>query len=305
MCFPPQLLAPLGLYIGLAAGGLAALRAGDRPAAFGLAWLVGTFLPAANLFFPVATVVGERLLYLPSGGACLLSVHLLHQLWQSHHRCGLGGSPAAGKLLLLAGCGLLAAMAARCGARTAAWHDDLTLWQSAVHTARTFPHPYVPCVCVCFQPQGAAAAPPGGLIRTPPWAVSRVCVSPKVHAVPSSARAHYNLGSALLPAGAAAARPASAAFIRALEIDGSYEPAWPNLGAALEARQEWGLAVLAYEAGLSCHRTLAADNRSASAVKGDGPRRELYMMNALGQAEPTKDAAAAALALVLVIDLGA
>ncbi|GFR39825.1 hypothetical protein Agub_g318, partial [Astrephomene gubernaculifera] len=33
---------------------------------------VGPFLPAANLFFYVGTFIGERLLYLPSVGFCLL-----------------------------------------------------------------------------------------------------------------------------------------------------------------------------------------------------------------------------------------
>eukprot|EP01051_Picozoa_sp_SAG22_P010513 SAG22_NODE_951_length_6344_cov_2.683747_2_plen_155_part_00 len=50
-----QLLAPLLLYLGLVLGGLVALYKADRLAAFGLAWTVGTFLPAANIFFPVAT----------------------------------------------------------------------------------------------------------------------------------------------------------------------------------------------------------------------------------------------------------
>eukprot|EP01051_Picozoa_sp_SAG22_P010514 SAG22_NODE_951_length_6344_cov_2.683747_3_plen_159_part_00 len=109
----------------------------------------------------------------------------------------------------MAGCGLLAAMAARCVVRAAVWQNDETLWRAAVH------------------------------------------------AVPASARAHYNFGSALLPRTAAAT-----AFIRALEIDPEYEPAWSNLGAAFEGRQQWQHAVLAYEAGLWSHRWLRQNNRS-------------------------------------------
>jgi hypothetical protein len=30
----------------------------------------------------VATVVGERLLYLPSAGACLLASHAAHEVWR-------------------------------------------------------------------------------------------------------------------------------------------------------------------------------------------------------------------------------
>ena len=41
------------LYLGLAAAVLAALARTDRAAALGLAWSVGTFLPASNVLFPV------------------------------------------------------------------------------------------------------------------------------------------------------------------------------------------------------------------------------------------------------------
>ena len=36
-----------------------------------LAWLVATFIPAANIFYVVGTMIGERLLYVPSVGFCL------------------------------------------------------------------------------------------------------------------------------------------------------------------------------------------------------------------------------------------
>ena len=42
--------------------------------------MVVPFLLSSNLLFPVATVVGERLLYLPSVGFCLL-LAILHQVW--------------------------------------------------------------------------------------------------------------------------------------------------------------------------------------------------------------------------------
>jgi len=66
----------------LAAAAAAAARRGARaaPLAEGLVWLAGPFALASNALFPVATVLGERLLYLPSAGFCLLAAALLQRL---------------------------------------------------------------------------------------------------------------------------------------------------------------------------------------------------------------------------------
>ena len=42
-----------------------------------LAMMIGPFLPASNLLFPVGFVVAERILYLPSMGFCILLAFLL------------------------------------------------------------------------------------------------------------------------------------------------------------------------------------------------------------------------------------
>lgn len=39
---------------------------------FAIAFMALPFLPASNLFFPVGFVLAERILYLPSMGACLM-----------------------------------------------------------------------------------------------------------------------------------------------------------------------------------------------------------------------------------------
>ena len=54
---------------------------GEEVVIIGLALLVLPFLPATNLFFYVGFVVAERILYIPSMGACLLvswGIHVLH-----------------------------------------------------------------------------------------------------------------------------------------------------------------------------------------------------------------------------------
>ena len=46
--------------------------------------IVGPFVPAANIFFYVGTFIGERLLYLPSLGYCMLLAHYLVKLMGPH-----------------------------------------------------------------------------------------------------------------------------------------------------------------------------------------------------------------------------
>jgi hypothetical protein len=95
----------------------------DRDACFGLCFAAITFLPASNLLLPIGTILGERLLYLPSAGFCLAAVALLQ-------RC-LEGLPIgrdrraaifAGVLVLCVGL-----HAGRAITRNRVWLDDATL----------------------------------------------------------------------------------------------------------------------------------------------------------------------------------
>merc|ERR1719163_458488 len=79
-----RLLLPLAAYVGFAAAVTATLSAPRRYRRAGLislAVLVVPFLPASNILFPVGTVVGERLLYIPSAGFCLAILVGLHSIW--------------------------------------------------------------------------------------------------------------------------------------------------------------------------------------------------------------------------------
>ena len=68
-------------WAGLALAGVAASSFRYRPASrLPIALWAVPFLPAANLLFPVGTVMGERLAYLPSLGLCLLLAPLLLRL---------------------------------------------------------------------------------------------------------------------------------------------------------------------------------------------------------------------------------
>ena len=68
----PRNLYGLAAYASLAAVGLLALRSFSRPALMGLAVLLCTAFPLTNILVAVGTMVGERLLFSPSLGFCLL-----------------------------------------------------------------------------------------------------------------------------------------------------------------------------------------------------------------------------------------
>jgi hypothetical protein len=79
-----RLLLPLAAYVGLSASIAASLQCSPqwrRGALLALAMLIVTYLPASNVLFPVGTVVGERLLYTPSVGICMLFTIGLRAMW--------------------------------------------------------------------------------------------------------------------------------------------------------------------------------------------------------------------------------
>ncbi|KAG5186953.1 hypothetical protein JKP88DRAFT_308400 [Tribonema minus] len=65
-------LGPLALYTALIAATLKGLASGNAPLLRSLSLLLIPFLPAAQVAFPIGTVLAERLLYVPSLGACAL-----------------------------------------------------------------------------------------------------------------------------------------------------------------------------------------------------------------------------------------
>lgn len=88
-----------------------------RPALFVAAAAFLAFLPAANLLFPIGTIMAERFLYLPSIAIAVLAVFLLR-----------------GKLVWIAPL-LIAVCAARTAVRNTDWRDDRTMAESLVRTS--------------------------------------------------------------------------------------------------------------------------------------------------------------------------
>jgi len=79
-----RMLLPLAAYMGFLAAVTASFRAPlryRRAGLLALALLLVPYLPASNILFPVGTVIGERLMYIPSAGFCLAVVVGLHRAY--------------------------------------------------------------------------------------------------------------------------------------------------------------------------------------------------------------------------------
>ena len=110
------------------------------------------------------------------------------------------------------------------------------------------------------------------------WRTEEALFSAAVKVQPASARAHYNLGSAVIGTSRGGqviatghsesdSRRAIASFLRTVEIDPTYEEAWNNVGAAYESLGQHDRAATAYKA--------------LSALRGG---QDPYAANAVGRA---------------------
>jgi Tfp pilus assembly protein PilF len=98
-----------------------AFRAGKREWVLAGAIYLCGFATTANLLTPTGTILGERLAYLPSAGFCLLAALIWIQLAKRQSR-------AAWVVLAV----LVLAFAGRTVARNRDWHDNFSLFLSAV-----------------------------------------------------------------------------------------------------------------------------------------------------------------------------
>lgn len=106
----------LAAAAGLLAGAFQ-LRRRSPEAAHGILFFFATSLLTSNLLFPIGTILGERLLYLPSAGACIAAAAALGALARRSR-------PAALVLTIL----LLGAGAARSAVRNRDWRDNRALF---------------------------------------------------------------------------------------------------------------------------------------------------------------------------------
>lgn len=132
-----------------------------RAAGFALGVFLVTWLVTSNLFVPVGTILGERLLYLPSAGVCLAVAAVL---------TALAAQPRARVAVFLAGGALVALGAARTWARNTDWKDNLTLF--AV-TARTSPRS-----CKALNAYASELFTAGRAADARPWAERSLAIAP-------------------------------------------------------------------------------------------------------------------------------
>ena len=113
--------------IAVLAGSAIVLFRRCRPGFFFLVFSALTLLPVSNLFFPIGTIAGERLLYLPSIG---FSGCLVVAVYAAMERFRLKPSIAIAALVLVA-----MTWGTRTWLRNLDWKSKETIWQAAVKVA--------------------------------------------------------------------------------------------------------------------------------------------------------------------------
>lgn len=98
-----------------------------RRASFGIPWLFVTLAPVLNPAWMSAYVFGERYVYLPSVGFCLVAGWACATLWQT-----VSGRRKLRTALLAAACGVAALCVLRISMRVLDWQDDITLFTQAL-----------------------------------------------------------------------------------------------------------------------------------------------------------------------------
>ena len=114
--------------LGLCAGLFFLLWNRARPASFGIPWLFLTLAPVLNAGWMSAYVFGERYVYLPSVGFCIVAGWACATLWQA----ASSRREALRTTLLVVGCVVAALCALRISTRVLDWQDDITLFTQAL-----------------------------------------------------------------------------------------------------------------------------------------------------------------------------
>jgi tetratricopeptide (TPR) repeat protein len=122
----------LAVLVGLLAGAAIAWRR-NRAVLFFLGFAAITFLPAANVLFPIGTIMAERLMYVPLVGLAAAAALTLAAAGQrflnSRPQTARRGWAIAGRLAAAA---VVVALASRTIARNEDWTSNFQLWSSAV-----------------------------------------------------------------------------------------------------------------------------------------------------------------------------
>ncbi len=248
----PRVIAGV-LAIGGSAWAVWKLRKAAPGLAYAVAWIGLAFAPVANLFFPIGTIMAERLIYLPSVGFCW-AVAL------GFDRLARRTTPVTTVLLV----GVLIGFGIRSEVRYLDWRDDYSIFASAVRVVPRSAKAHFNHGTHCEERgelPAARRAYEQAIAIWPEFADSHYNLAGVVAKQDDSAAsvAHYREALRLQPfnvrymvnlavAIAAEGDHAGARDLarRALEIDRTSDEAWTALGSAELALGDAAAAVTAY-----------------------------------------------------------
>ncbi len=193
--------------------------------AFGLGFLCLTFALIANVAFPIGTIMAERLVYLPSAGACLMVAALLASL--------TGSEPSTGDprrfspVFLVALLVLVGLYGARTVTRNPVWHDPETFFTAMVREA--------PRSARSHRELGGVLADLGR------HAEAGRAFERSLTILPDDVATLHNYGNALVSAGDLDA--AAHAYERAIAAKPDFVDAIMNLATVESRRGNWAVAI--------------------------------------------------------------
>ena len=129
----PVVLTGLIFFLGFLALGLWALTRGYTELAFGILFFYAAYTPLSNLLIPIGVLVGERLLYLPSIGFCLVVAFLFERFlaYVKTKTSMKAANVVTGLVLTL----LLLGYSARTFARTFHWKNPYVFFKKTSETS--------------------------------------------------------------------------------------------------------------------------------------------------------------------------
>ena len=189
---------------------------------FGPAFMALSGLPASNILFPIGTIMGERLLYLPMVGFCFL-LGAIYRLASRHVLPGWVPPLAAGVILLTLG--------VRTFLRNTEWSSNHTLFQSAVQVS--------PNSAKAHFNLGNALRDEGDI----PGAMAQYQHALSIHN--RYVEVHYNKGILYQERGQL--KLATGSYSAALLADSLHAPSWINLGTLMGRNGQYQSAYVAFE----------------------------------------------------------
>jgi protein O-mannosyl-transferase len=210
----PAAVLSLALYVALGAFAIVTLRR-RSPYAFGILFYLVTLAPSSNLVFLIGSTMGERFLYVPSLGFCVVLGFLLWRVF---------GASRARALYAVTGV-VLALYAIRTVTRNRDWRDSFALFSAGV---RVSSHSARAQGAMGTQFAHLAEAEPDSLRRAGWYRLARDRYQTMVDIDPDDAEGWYGLGTVRMALGDSTA--ALPLFRETIRRRPNYAPAYTNIG---------------------------------------------------------------------------